>query len=96
MHFNQYCIFILVIPLCSPSYVLDYLAVSSDLVIEVQTTKSLCSDFGPSSVKDYSKISCSLAVIDTYIVKGCVSTSWPFPRTFLAHFTKILLICDTW
>ena len=96
MHFDQYCIFILVIPSCSLSYVLDYQAVSLDLVIEVQTAKSLCSDFGPSSVKDYSKISCSLAVIDTYIVKRCVSASWPFPRTFLAHFTKILLISDTW
>ena len=96
MHFNLYCIFILVNPWCSPSYVLDYQAVSLDLVIGVQIAKFLCSDFGPSSAKDYSKISCSLAVIDTYIVEGCVSTSWPFPRTFLAHFTEILLIGDTW
>ena len=96
MHFSQYYIFILVNPLNSLGYVLDYLAVSSGQAIEVQITKSLCLDFDPSSAKDYSKISCSLAVIDTYIVERCVSTSWPFPRTFLAHFTKILLICYTW
>ena len=96
LHFSQYCIFILVSPLSSLGYVLDYQVVSLDLVIGVQITKFLCSDFGPSSAKDYSKISCSLAVIDTYIVEGCVSTPWPFPRTFLAHFTEILLIGDTW
>ena len=96
MHFNLYCISILVNPLSNLGYVPDFQAVSSDLFIEVQTAESLCLDFGPSSVKDYSKISTSLAVIDTYIVEGGISTSRPFPRTFLAHLAKILLICDTW